>query len=83
MLLKATKVNGVYSDDPFGIPPPCATPPLTFDRVLTDKLNVMDAYRHRHVPDNRLPLRVFNLNNSGDLTRIVKGEDVGTTVTFE
>ncbi|MCL2636304.1 MAG: UMP kinase, partial [Betaproteobacteria bacterium] len=33
--------------------------------------------------DNRLPLRVFNLNNAGDLVRIVRGEDVGTTVTFD
>ena len=56
---------------------------LTFDKVLTDKLNVMDATAIVMCRDNRLPLRVFNLNNSGDLTRIVKGEDVGTTVTFE
>jgi uridylate kinase len=56
---------------------------LTFDKVLTDRLNVMDATAIVMCRDNRLPLRVFNLNNSGDLTRIVKGEDVGTTVTFE
>ena len=56
---------------------------LSFDRVLTEKLNVMDATAIVMCRDNRLPLRVFNLNNSGDLTRIVKGEDVGTTVTFE
>jgi uridylate kinase len=51
--------------------------------VLTDKLNVMDATAIVMCRDNHLPLRVFNLNNSGDLTRIVRGEDVGTAVTCE
>jgi uridylate kinase len=83
VLLKATKVNGVYSDDPVRNPAAVRYATLTFDRVLTDKLNVMDATAIVMCRDNRLPLRVFNLNNPGDLTRIVKGEDVGTTVTFE
>src|SRR6202522_1163656 len=83
ILLKATKVNGVYSDDPVRNPSATRYTHLTFDKVLTDKLNVMDATAIVMCRDNRLPLRVFNLNNSGDLTRIVKGEDVGTTVTNE
>ncbi len=83
ILLKATKVNGVYSDDPMRNPNATRYTTLTFDKVLTDRLNVMDATAIVMCRDNRLPLRVFNLNNSGDLTRIVKGEDVGTTVTFE
>ena len=83
ILLKATKVNGIYSDDPVRNPSATRYSHLTFDKVLTDKLNVMDATAIVMCRDNRLPLRVFNLNNSGDLTRIVKGEDVGTTVTFE
>jgi uridylate kinase len=83
ILLKATKVNGVYSDDPVRNPSATRYTTLTFDKVLTDKLNVMDATAIVMCRDNHLPLRVFNLNNSGDLTRIVKGEDVGTTVTFE
>src|SRR5262245_43063562 len=83
VLLKATKVNGIYSDDPVRNPAAVRYARLTFDKVLTDKLNVMDATAIVMCRDNRLPLRVFNLNNSGDLTRIVKGEDVGTTVTFE
>ena len=58
-------------------------PKLTFDKVLSDKLNVMDATAIVMCRDNHLPLRLFNLNNSGDLTRIVRGEDVGTTVTLE
>ena len=83
ILLKATKVNGIYSDDPVRNPAATRYSHLTFDKVLTDKLNVMDATAIVMCRDNRLPLRVFNLNNSGDLTRIVRGEDVGTTVTFE
>jgi uridylate kinase len=83
VLLKATKVNGVYSDDPVRNPAAVRYPRLTFDKVLADKLTVMDATAIVMCRDNRLPLRVFNLNNPGDLTRIVRGEDVGTAVTVE
>jgi uridylate kinase len=83
LLLKATKVNGVYSDDPMRNPQATRYPRLTFDKVLTDKLNVMDATSIVMCRDNRLPLRIFNLNNVGDLPRIVRGEDLGTLVTFD
>jgi len=83
VLLKATKVDGVYSDDPLRNPSAVRYKRLTFDKVLADKLNVMDATAIVMCRDNRLPLRVFNLNNPGDLTRIVRGEDLGTAVTFE
>jgi uridylate kinase len=83
VLLKATKVNGVYSDDPARNPNAVRYAHLTYDKVLSDKLNVMDATAIVMCRDNHLPLRVFNLNNSGDLTRIVRGEDVGTAVTLE
>src|SRR5262247_1785063 len=81
LLLKATKVNGVYSDDPVRNPKAVHYPRLTYDKVLTDKLNVMDATAVVMCRDNRLPLRVFNLNNAGDLPRVVRGEDIGTVVT--
>jgi uridylate kinase len=81
VLLKATKVDGVYSDDPLRNPAAVHYPQLTFDRVLAEKLNVMDATAIVMCRDNHLPLRVFNLNNAGDLTRIVRGADVGTAVT--
>ena len=83
VLLKATKVNGVFSDDPLKNPAAVRYSTLTFDRVLNEKLNVMDATAIVMCRDNHLPLRVFNLNNSGDLTRIVHGEDVGTSVTVD
>jgi len=83
VLLKATKVNGVFSDDPLRNPQARRYAHLTFDKVLADRLNVMDATAIVMCRDNRLPLRVFNLNNPGDLTRIVRGEDVGTAVTVD
>jgi uridylate kinase len=83
LLLKATKVNGVYSDDPIQNPKATRYGRLTFDKVLADRLNVMDATAVVMCRDNRLPLRVFNLNNPGDLPRVVRGEDVGTLVTFD
>jgi uridylate kinase len=81
LLLKATKVNGIYTDDPIKNPSATRYPKLTFDKVLTDRLNVMDATAIVMCRDNDLPLRVFNLNTPGELLRIVRGEDVGTLVT--
>jgi uridylate kinase len=81
ILLKATKVNGIYDDDPVTNPKARRYTHLTFDRVLDDRLNVMDATAIVMCRDNKLPLQVFNLHNSGDLLRIVQGEDVGTVVT--
>ncbi|MEZ5532176.1 MAG: UMP kinase [Steroidobacteraceae bacterium] len=81
VLLKATKVNGIYSADPVTHPGAQRYARLTFDRVLAERLNVMDATAIVMCRDNGLPLQVFNLNNAGDLMRIVRGEDVGTVVT--
>lgn len=81
LLLKATKVNGIYSDDPLKNPQAQRYPYLTFDKVLADRLNVMDATAIVMCRDNDLPLRVFDLNAPGELLRIVRGEDVGTLVT--
>jgi uridylate kinase len=83
LLLKATKVNGIYSDDPVKNPAATRYARLTFDRVLDERLNVMDATAIVMCRDNRLPLQVFNLYNAGDLLRIVRGEEVGTVVTNE
>jgi len=80
ILLKATKVNGIYNDDPMRNPQATRYTRLTFDKVLADRLNVMDATSIVMCRDNNLPLQVFNLHNTGDLLRIVDGEDVGTVV---
>jgi uridylate kinase len=81
LLMKATKVNGVYSDDPVKNPAASRYERLSFDRVLDDRLAVMDATAIVLCRDNGIPLRVFNLNNAGDLQRVVRGENVGTLVT--
>ena len=81
LLLKATKVNGIYTADPMKDPSAVRYSRLTFDRVLDERLSVMDATAIVMCRDNNLPLQVFNLNNPGDLLRIVRGEDVGTVVT--
>jgi uridylate kinase len=80
VLLKATKVNGIYSADPIKNPSAKRYARLTFDQVLTEKLAVMDATAIVMCRDNNVPLQVFNLNNAGDLLRIVQGEDIGTVV---
>ncbi len=80
VLLKATKVNGVYSADPVSNPDATHYASLSFDKVLADKLGVMDATAIVMCRDNNVPLRVFDLNSPGALMRIVRGEDVGTLV---
>ncbi|HEY3731256.1 MAG TPA: UMP kinase [Steroidobacteraceae bacterium] len=81
LLLKATKVNGIYSDDPMKNPAARHYPRLTYDRVLNERLDVMDATAIVMCRDHNMPLRVFNLGAPGDLLRIVRGEDIGTLVT--
>ena len=80
LLVKATKVDGIYSADPVKDPSAVRYPTLTFDRVLDERLNVMDATAIVMCRDNHLPLQVFNLGNAGDLLRIVQGESIGTVV---
>ena len=83
VLLKATKVNGIYDADPMKHPAARRYSHLTFDQVLADKLNVMDATAIVMCRENNLPLQVFNMFNAGDLIRIVQGEDVGTVVSVQ
>jgi uridylate kinase len=80
VLIKATKVDGVYSADPFKDPKAVRYPALSFDQVLSEELRVMDATAIVMCRENNLPLVVFNLNNPGDLKRVVTGEAVGTSV---
>lgn len=80
LLLKATKVDGVYDSDPVKNPDAKRYDSLSYDMVLNQKLGVMDATAIVLCRDNDLPLRVFNVFNQGDLARIVQGEHVGTLV---
>lgn len=83
LMLKATKVDGVYDSDPKVNPEAKMYKKLTYDQVLNDKLRVMDATAIVMCRDNKIPLRVFNMFNQGDLKRIALGEDVGTSVVSE
>jgi uridylate kinase len=81
LLLKATKVDGVYDADPARDPGARRYERLRYDQVLDDRLNVMDATAIVLCRDHDLPMRVFNLNESGALVRAARGENVGTLVT--
>jgi uridylate kinase len=81
LLVKATKVDGIYDSDPISNPSARRYDRLTYDQVLDQRLNVMDATAIVLCRDHRLPLRVFNLNEPGALVRVARGEDVGTLVT--
>jgi uridylate kinase len=81
LLLKATKVDGVYDDDPVRNPAARRYDRLKYDQVLDDRLNVMDATAIVLCRDHALPMRVFNLNEPDALVRAARGEDVGTLVT--
>jgi uridylate kinase len=81
LLLKATKVDGVYDADPAVNPRARRYDRLTYDQVLDDRLGVMDATAIVLCRDHGLPMRVFNLNQANALVRAARGEDVGTLVT--
>ncbi len=81
LLLKATKVDGVFSADPVTDSDAKRFSRVSFDTVLAGRLNVMDATAIVMCRDHNLPVRVFNINRDGDLIRIIRGEDVGTLVT--
>jgi uridylate kinase len=81
VLLKATKVDGVYDDDPVRNPSAKRYDTVSFDTVLADKLSVMDATAIVMCRDNNLPLRVFNLGQEGALIQAISGGEVGTVVT--
>jgi len=80
IMLKATKVDGVYSADPVKDPEAKLYTSLSYDEVLEKKLQVMDATAVVLCRDQNMPLRVFNMNNPGALNRIVMGADEGTLV---
>ncbi|KPJ95616.1 MAG: uridylate kinase [Gammaproteobacteria bacterium SG8_15] len=80
LVLKATKVDGVYSADPMKDKDAVLYSHLTYDEVLMKKLNVMDATAIALCRDYSMPVRVFNMNKEGSLMRIMLGEDEGTIV---
>ena len=81
VLLKATKVDGVYDSDPVRNADAKRYDTISFDQVLADKLLVMDATAVVMCRDNGLPLRVFDLTRANALVQAMSGDDVGTLVT--
>ena len=81
VMIKATKVNGVYSADPLKHPDAEFYPRLSYDRVLREGLAVMDATAVVMCKEHGMPLRVMNINSQGALQRVVQGDAVGTLVT--
>jgi len=80
LLIKATKVNGVYSADPFTHPEAVFYERLTYNQALREDLQVMDATAIVLCRDNRIPMRVMNIYETGALMRLISGEAVGSLV---
>jgi uridylate kinase len=80
IVLKATKVEGVFDDDPIKNPKAERYQQLSYDEVIAKRLGVMDLTAILLCQDHDLPLRVFNMNKSGALRRIMLGEDIGTLI---
>ena len=80
IVLKATKVDGVYTADPMLDPPATRYQRISFDEAISRNLKVMDATAFALCRDQRLPLKVFSIFKEGALRRIVTGEDEGTLV---
>jgi len=81
VLLKATKVDGVYDSDPMSNPDAKRFETVSYDQVLADKLSVMDATAIVMCRDNDLPLRIFDLTRANALLQAMSGDDIGTVVT--
>jgi uridylate kinase len=80
VILKGTKVDGVYTADPMLHPEATKYPSISYLQVLERQLKVMDATAISLCMDNKLPIVVFNLREAGNIRRVVQGEPVGTTV---
>ena len=80
LVLKATKVDGVYTADPQKDPTATRYATLTFDEAINRNLGIMDATAFALCRDQRLPIRVFSIVKPGALKRVVMGEDEGTLV---
>jgi uridylate kinase len=83
IVLKATKVDGVYSADPKKDPTATRYTEISFDDAISQNLGIMDATAFALCRDQKLPVRVFSIFKPGALRRVVMGEDEGTLVYAE
>ncbi|WP_303310241.1 UMP kinase [Hymenobacter sp. BT730] len=82
VVLKGTRVDGIYTADPEKDPTATRYPQITFDEVMEKNLNVMDMTAFTLCKENNLPIIVFDMNKTGNLQRLIDGETVGTLVTM-
>jgi uridylate kinase len=80
IILKGTKVDGIYTADPMLVPDATKYDTISYLQVLERQLRVMDATAISLCMDNKLPIVVFNLRKAGNIRRVVMGEPIGTTV---
>ncbi len=83
LMIKATKVKGVFSADPETNPDATFYPRLTYDEALDQRLNVMDTTALVLCRDNNLPMRVMNIFEPGAVMRLMQGEDIGSLIVKE
>ena len=82
VVMKATKVDGIYDADPMKVPTAKRFDHLTYDEALRLDLKVMDGTAFTLCRENKLPLVVFKLTDAGNLYKVVTGEKIGTLVTI-
>ena len=82
VILKGTRVDGIYTADPEKDTSAKKYDTITFDEVYKKGLNVMDMTAFTLCNENKLPIMVFNMNTTGNLCNVVNGEEVGTLVNF-
>ncbi len=80
VILKGTRVDGIYNEDPEKNKSAIKFDKLSFDEVLKKGLKVMDTTAFTLSQENKLPIIVFDMNTKGNLSRIIKGENIGTRV---
>jgi len=82
VILKGTRVDGIYTADPEKDKTATKYETISFDEVFQKKLNIMDLTAFTLCQENKLPIKVFNMNISGNLNKVCQGENVGTLVNF-
>ncbi len=80
VILKGTRVDGVYTADPEKDPTATKYSSLTYDEALSKKLKIMDLTAFALCQENKMPIYVFDMNTKGNLQKVVKGEHIGTVV---
>ena len=80
--MKGTRVDGIYSSDPEKNNDAKKYDTISFEEVFNKKLNVMDMTAFTLCKENKLPIKVFNMNKQGNLSKVCNGENVGTLVNF-